>query len=82
MYFRNTDFCTNAYMHATTINKKIINLKDCGEGDMGGFKGRKGREKCSQIAILKINKKEKYNYILSLMWSNRRACLYIHQCPS
>lgn len=38
------------YMHVITINyKRSLNMKDCGEGYLGGLKGKRGGEKVVMI---------------------------------
>lgn len=44
--------CVYAYIYAMTITEKeAMNLKDHGEGYMGGLERRKGKKCCNYIVV-------------------------------
>ena len=45
--------CAYTYIHAITVNKEVLHLKESGEGCMRGFGRKKGGEKCNFIIFSK-----------------------------
>lgn len=43
------EICVYTCIHAITVNKEALHLKESGEGCIRGFERKKGREKCNFI---------------------------------